>query len=185
MAVDDAVSPKRLKALVESLLFVAEEPLEVALLAAILEAEPSEVSEAIDALVADCRERGVRVQQVGHLVQMVTAPQAASYIERFLGMDHHQRLSTAALETLAIIAYRQPITRAAIEAIRGVDSDRVVATLMTRGLVEEIGRAETVGRPALLGTTVRFLEHFGLESPDQLPPLPTEYAESLSEAEQP
>ena len=185
LTVDDAVSPQGLKALVESLLFVTEEPLEVALLAAILEAEPSEVSEAIDALAADCRGRGLRIQRAGDLVQMVTAPQAAPYVERFLGLDHRQRLSTAALETLAIIAYRQPVTRAAIDAIRGVNSDRAVATLMVRGLVEEIGRAETIGRPALLGTTVRFLEHFGLESPDQLPPLPAEYAQSPVETEQP
>ncbi len=182
---DDAVSPNRLKALVESILFVAEEPLEVALLAAIVEAKPSEVSEAIDALGADCHGRGVRIQRAGDLVQMVTAPEAAPYVEQFLGMDRHQRLSTAALETLAIIAYRQPVTRAAIEAIRGVNSDRVVATLIARGLVEESGRAETIGRPALLATTVRFLEHFGLESPDQLPPLPAAYAESVADAEQP
>jgi segregation and condensation protein B len=171
---DDQDSPKNLKALLESLLFVAEEPLEVALLAGILEAEPSAVSDVIDALAADCHERGVRIQRAGDLVQMVTDPEAAPYVERFLGMDHHQRLSTAALETLAIIAYKQPITRAGIEAIRGVNSDHVVGTLMARGLVEEVGRADTIGRPALLGTTVRFLEHFGLESPDQLPPLPAE-----------
>ncbi len=182
---DDAVSPNNLKALVESLIFVADEPLEVALLAAILEAEPAEVSEAIDALAADCHSRGLRIQRTGELVQMVTAPEAAPYVERLLGLEHHQRLSTAALETLAIVAYKQPVTRAAIEAIRGVNSDRVVATLMVRGLVEEVGRAETIGRPALLGTSVRFLEHFGLESPDQLPPLPVEYAESPTETEQP
>lgn len=182
---DDAVSPENLKAQVESLLFVADEPLEVTLLGAILEAEPADVSEAIDALAADCRSRGLRIQRTGELVQMVTAPEAAPYVERLLGLEHHQRLSTAALETLAIIAYKQPVTRAGIEAIRGVNSDRVVQTLMVRGLVEEIGRAETIGRPALLGTTVRFLEHFGLESPDQLPPLPVEYAESATESEQP
>jgi segregation and condensation protein B len=180
---DDQDSPKNLKALLESLLFVAEEPLEVALLAGILEAEPAAVSDAVDALAADCHGRGVRIQRAGDLVQMVTAPQAAPYVERFLGMDHHQRLSTAALETLAIIAYKQPITRAGIEAIRGVNSDHVVGTLIARGLVEEVGRADTIGRPALLGTTVRFLEHFGLESPDQLPPLPTEQSQHPAEGE--
>ncbi len=164
--------PERVKSLLESLLFVAQEPAPLTLLARALNVEVEAVRQALEALTDEYAERGLRVQRNGDVAQMVTAPEAASYVERFLGLDHQQRLSTAALETLAIIAYRQPITRAAIDAIRGVNSDRAVATLIARGLVQEMGRANTLGRPALLGTTVRFLEHFGLESPQDLPPLP-------------
>jgi segregation and condensation protein B len=156
--------------MLESLLFVADEPLEFGVLARSLGVSRAVVAEAVDGLASECADRGIRLQRSGELVQLVTAPEAAPYVERFLDMDHH-RLSTAALESLAIIAYRQPVTRAAICSIRGVDSDGVVATLMARGLVEEVGRASTVGRPALLGTTVRFLEYFGVERPDDLPPL--------------
>ena len=127
---------------------------------------------ALDSLAEDCRQRGVRIQRSGDLVQMATAPDAARYVENFLNMDHHQRLSTAGLETLAIVAYKQPITRAGIEAIRGVNSDGAVATLLARDLIEEVGQGRTPGRPVLFGTTVRFLEHFGLERPEDLPPLP-------------
>jgi segregation and condensation protein B len=103
---------------------------------------------------------------------MVTAPEAAALVERFLGLAGAQALSRAALETLAIIAYRQPVTRAAIEAIRGVNSDYAVSVLLQRGLIEEVGRLETVGRPALLGTTFEFLQQLGLERLEDLPPLP-------------
>ena len=163
-------TPERLVAMLESLLFVADEPLELSVLARSLGVSYAVTAEAVDGLASQCAERGIRVQRSGDLVQLVTAPEAAPYVGRFLDMDHH-RLSMAALESLAIIAYRQPVTRAAISSIRGVDSDHVVATLIARGLVEEVGRASTVGRPALLGTTVRFLEYFGLEKPDDLPPL--------------
>jgi len=174
----------KLKAVLESLLFVAQGPVDVGMLARVLRAEIGQVEETVESLAADCRERGVRVQRDGRSVQMVTDPEAAPYVERLLGMDHQQRLSHAALEALAIIAYRQPITRAAIDAIRGVNSDHAVATLIVRGLVEEVGRAATPGRPALLGTTVRFLEHFGMESPQDLPPLPREVRQG-SEGEKP
>jgi segregation and condensation protein B len=92
-------------------------------------------------------------------------------VERFLGVEEDHRLSRPALETLAIIAYKQPITRPAIEAIRGVNCDRALASLRARGLISEVGRADTAGRPYLFGTTFRFLEYFGLEKPDDLPPL--------------
>ena len=177
--------PERLKPVLESLLFVAHEPVAVSLLARVLNIPVESLQQALEALAEEYADRGVRVQRDGAVVQMVTAPETASYVERFLGMDHQQRLSTAALETLAIIAYRQPITRAAIDAIRGVDSDRAVATLIARGLVQEVGKANTVGRPALLGTTVRFLEHFGLESPQDLPPLPELTAPDTAEPRQP
>jgi segregation and condensation protein B len=161
----------RLKPIVESVLFVADEPVEVAALARVTGAGVDEVERAIDALAADCRERGVRVQRTEGAVQMVSAPEARPYVESFLGVDEDDRLSHAALETLAIIAYKQPVTRQRIERIRGLNCDRALATLRARGLVAEVGRAETVGRPYLFGTTFRFLEHFGLEKPEDLPPL--------------
>jgi len=162
---------RRLKLILESVLFVADEPVELSHLARLAEADVDEVARALELLAADCQGRGVRLQRTGTAVQLVTAPEATPYVERFLGVDEDHRLSHAALETLAIIAYKQPITRAAIEAIRGVNCDRALATLKVRGLITEVGRASTLGRPYLYGTTFRFLEHFGLERPEDLPPL--------------
>jgi segregation and condensation protein B len=185
-----APSPSELKAIIESLLFVAEEPLEISALARTLRVSPERVVEAVDSLTEDCQERGLRVQNLpagqagsGPAVQMVTAPEAAPYVERFLGLDEEHRLSHPALETLAIIAYRQPITRPAIEAIRGVNCDRAIASLKARGLITEVGRASTQGRPYLFGTTFRFLEYFGLEKPEDLPPLQEEDTSSGSAGE--
>ena len=169
--------------ILEAVLFVADAPIEVSALARTINAPRSEVSDALDELAEACRSRGVRVQRTGDLVQLVSAPRTAAYVERFLGLEHPP-LTNASLETLAIIAYRQPITRAGIESVRGVDCDGPIRTLMARGLVEEIGRAPVIGRPTLFGTTVRFLEYFGLEKPDDLPPLPLteEPAEEAEEA---
>ena len=113
----------------------------------------------------------MRLQRSGNRVQLVTAPELAPSVERFLGLEARARLSRAALETLAIIAYRQPITRPKIESIRGVGSDSVLRTLLSVGLIEEVGRAPTVGRPILYSTTFEFLQHFGLRSLEELPAL--------------
>lgn len=161
-----------LGAALEALLFVADEPVDVAELARALEISIPATRGQIEALAEALQARGLRVQQHGTKVQMVTAPETGPFIERFRGARAEQRLSGAALETLAIIAYKQPITRPQIEALRGVDCIRAIATLRGRGLVEEVGRAESVGRPVLLGTTMQFLEYFGLERPTDLPPLP-------------
>lgn len=166
-------SGDHLTAIIEGILFVADEPVEVAALAKALKRPKGEVDVAIDDLEEQYEGRGVRLQRSNGLVQMVSAPECGPYIERFLGAESKQRLSTAALESLAIVAYRQPVTRAAVEAVRGVNSDGPLASLIARGLVEEVGRASGPGRPALLGTTMRFLEHFGLKSPGDLPPLPS------------
>jgi segregation and condensation protein B len=153
------------------LLFVAEEPQEIGTLARSLNVPREGVERAIEALTASTNGRGIFVQRLGDRLQLATVPDAAPYIERFLEVEHGH-LSRAALETLAIIAYRHPVTRAAIESVRGVNSDHAVATLLARGLIEEVGRAPGPGRPVLFGTTVRFLEYFGLQCPDDLPPLP-------------
>lgn len=161
-----------LQSLVESLLFVADGPVEMRQLARALEVEAEEVAGAVEALAAECRGRGLRLVREGDRVQMVSCPEAAPYVERFLGLETDSKLSHAALETLAIIAYQQPITRSRIQAIRGVNSDRVVATLIARSLVAELGHAPGPGRPALLGTTIEFLHHFGLERLEDMPRAP-------------
>jgi segregation and condensation protein B len=165
-------APELLGPILEAVLFVADMPIEVAALARTVSASRADVEAKLNELADTLRERGVRLQRSGDLVQLVSPPQTAAYVERFLGLEHPP-LTNASLETLAIIAYRQPITRSGIESVRGVDCDAPIRTLTARGLIEEIGRAPTVGHPMLFGTTVRFLEYFGLERPDDLPPLPT------------
>ncbi len=160
-------------AALEALLFVAGDAVNLADLGKALEAEPGWLEELIAALSTDyeAQERGFRVYRHNEQVQLVTAPQVAFYIEKFLGVQSANKLSAAALETLIIIAYRQPVTRAIVEAVRGVDSSGVVNTLQARGLIEEVGRAETVGHPVLFGTTFEFLHQFGLASLKDLPPM--------------
>lgn len=169
--VADLRSMVELAALVESLLFVAPEAVKVQTLVDALEETPERIEEALAELVAGQECRGVRVQRVGDRVQLVTAPEAAAAIERFLGLDLTTKLSPAALETLAIIAYKQPVTRAQIDELRGVASDGVLRTLIHRGLVEQGERLEQAGRPFQFRTTFDFLQHFGLQSLDDLPAL--------------
>lgn len=159
------------KTILESLLLVADGPVAVTRLAAALDRTAGEVEEGLHELDADYRDRGLRLQRNKDSVQLVTAPETSPYIQRFLGQDNSGKLSPAALETLSIIAYRQPITRPQIEAIRGVNSDGVIRTLLSHELIEEIGRLEAAGRPILYGTTFQFLQQFGLHALDELPPL--------------
>lgn len=157
--------------LVESLLFVAPEPVKVTILADALEESAERIEQALSELMEGQVARGVRVQRLGERVQMVTAPEAAAAIERFLGLDLVTKLSPAALETLAIVAYKQPVTRAQIDELRGVASDGVLRTLIHRNLVEQGERLEQAGRPFQFRTTFDFLQHFGLQSLDDLPAL--------------
>ena len=159
----------QIKSLVESLLFVADRPVPVRDIAAAIEASTNEVETALQSLSIEYQGRGIRLQRKGDEVQMVSAPEAGPHIERFLGLEISGRLSAASLETLSIVAYRQPVTRAQIDAIRGVQSDGVLRSLVRRGLVEQIGRAPTVGRPNLYGTTFEFLQQFGLQELSDLP----------------
>ena len=169
---DDTTQPiLSLEAAVEALLFVADSPVSAGRLAEALQVTPGQVERALDDLEATYAQRGLRLQRAGSRVQLITAPEIAPFIERFLGLEARTRLSRAALETLAIIAYRQPITRPEIEAIRGVGSDSVLRTLVSLGLIDEVGRAPTVGHPILYGTTFEFLQHFGLRSLEEMPPL--------------
>ncbi len=157
--------------LVEALLFVASEPVTVEQLARALELPTVEVTAAIDELQVLYAGRGLRLQRHGDQISLVSAPEAAPAIRRLLGAQPAQRLSQAALETLAIIAYRQPITRAQIDAIRGVDSSAALRALLARDVICEAGRLETLGRPILYATTPTFLQQFGLTSLADLPPL--------------
>jgi segregation and condensation protein B len=169
---DDTTQPiLSLEAAVEALLFVADSPVSAGRLAEALQVTPGQVERALDDLETTYAQRGLRLQRAGSRVQLITAPEIAPFIERFLGLEARTRLSQAALETLAIIAYRQPITRPEIESIRGVGSDSVLRTLVSLGLIDEVGRAPTVGHPILYGTTFEFLQHFGLRSLEEMPPL--------------
>ncbi len=157
--------------LLEALLFVAPGTVSPGQLATALDIPNREIEEGLKQLEVLYNRRGLRLQWHHGRVQITTAPEAAPLIERFLGLEATSRLSRAALETLAIIAYQQPVTRPEIDAIRGVNSDGVLKSLLSKGLIEEAGRAERPGRPILYNTTTDFLGHFGLSSLQELPPL--------------
>lgn len=161
--------------LLESLLFVASGPVSPSRLAAALEMPPAAVRELLRELGEQYERRGLRLQwSGGGLVQLTTAPEAAAAIERFLGLEVTSRLSHAALETLAIVAYTQPVTRPQVDQIRGVNSDGALRSLLSKGLIEEVGRLEKPGRPILYGTTPDFLQSFGLNALGDMPPLDEE-----------
>jgi len=157
---------------IEAMLFASGQPQTVPALARAAGVGPAAIRTALDQLAGDYEARGLRLVKDGAgLYEIAHAPEYTACIERLLGAAPSQRLSPAALETLAIIAWRQPCTRAQVEAIRGVNSDKLIASLEGRGFLEISGRAETPGRPRLYRTTLQFFEHFGLEGPEDLPPL--------------
>lgn len=174
-----------LTARIEALLFVASGAVSPAQLATALDLPSSEVEAGLVELeslyLEKGLERGLRLQRHQGKVQLTTAGETASLIERFLGLESVSRLSHAALEALAIIAYREPVTRPFIDSIRGVNSDGVLKSLLSKGLIQEVGRADSPGRPILYSTTPDFLQHFGLASLAELPPL--EPDEEIPEAE--
>ncbi len=178
---------REMAASVEALLFASAEPLEMADLRRILGIRQPLLERVLQHLGRMLTEgkRGLRLQRQGGLARLVTAPETAIHVEKLRGQQGTQRLSDAALETLALIAYNQPATRPQIEAVRGVDCSGVVSTLLSRGLVEEVGRLETPGHPVLYGTTLAFLQHFGLESPAQLPPVGEDAGDRANQATMP
>lgn len=157
----------------ESLLLVSGGPASFASLAEAIGISQREVEGGL-AELARCLTRGIRLQIHEGQAQIVTAPENSEVVHRFLGTSRPAPLSRPALEALAVVAYRQPVTRAEVEAARGVNSDRAMQTLLARGLIEERGRREVPGRPAEYGTTFAFLEYFGLASLDDLPPFSEE-----------
>jgi segregation and condensation protein B len=160
-----------LEAKLEALLFAASTAVSPLQLAGALGIATQEAESGLKRLGQSFDEgRGIGLQWHNGRVQITTQANLAPVVERFLGLEATARLSRAALETLTIIAYRQPITRPGIDAIRGVSSDGVLKNLLSKGLVQEVGRAEGPGRPVLFGITSDFLQHFGLSSLEQLPP---------------
>ena len=160
-----------LEAKLEALLFVAPATVSVKQLAEALEVTPREVEKTLETLEAGFAERGIRLQRHKGELRLTSAPQTAPLVERFLDLEATTRLSHAALECLAIVAYQQPVTRPQIDAVRGVNSDTAMRSLLTHGLIEEIGRTESAGRPILYATTAEFLQHFGVSKLEELPPL--------------
>lgn len=160
-----------LTALVEAILFVSPEPINANQIGALLDVTPRVVKTAIEELNGLYAGRGIRLQHHNGKVQITSAPEAAHIIEGLLELETTSTLSQAALETLSIVAYQQPITRPQIDSIRGVNSDGVLRTLLSKGLIDDVGRAEGPGRPILYSTTTEFLKYFGLASYEELPPL--------------
>lgn len=178
---------KELKGVLEALIFAAEEPIGMAALCGILEeVTKSEIQTALSELTAEYNEngsRGLLLREVGGAWQFVTKPSAAAWIEK-LHVDKPKTLSQAALETISIIAYRQPVVRAEVEQIRGVDSGGVLKTLLERGLIKIVGRREEPGQPLIYGTTPAFLELFHLTSLEELPSM-KEIEQIVEESQRP
>jgi segregation and condensation protein B len=160
-----------LGARVEALLFVAPEPITPYQISTVLDETVRAIKNILDELDELYLKRGIRLQRHNGKIQLVSAPETAALIETYLELESTSPLSQAALETLSIIAYQQPVTRPQIDSIRGVNSDGVLRTLISKGLVDDVGRAEGPGRPILYSTTTDFLKYFGLSSLDDLPPL--------------
>jgi len=160
-----------LAAKIEAMLFVSAEPVPVNQLATALDVTVSVVERGLKELDETLLTRGLRLQRNAGRVQLTTAPELAQLVELFLGLEATTHLSRAALETLAIIAYQQPCTRPQVDSIRGVNSDAMMKSLLSKGLVQESGRTDGPGRPILYSTTPEFLQHFGLSSIIELPPL--------------
>ncbi len=180
------VKLEELHAAIEGLLFVVgDEGITVEQLAAVLEMEAESVKEALGSLQRICEEqkRGIQIIEVAGGYRLTTRPEHSSFFKKLATSPIHSGLSQAALETLAIVAYRQPITRMEIEDIRGVKSEKAIQSLTSKLLMKEVGRAPGAGRPILYGTTPFFLDHFGLKSIDELPPLPEDIDEQSLEGE--
>lgn len=163
-----------------ALLFAAAGPLDPSEAARLLDISPEQLDEVCDLLDRE-PPTGLALQRHADRLQLITAPSSAAVVERYLGAPPPVRLSRAALESLAVIAYRGPATRGDIDAIRGVNSDSAVATLLSRNLITEVGRRESVGRPALLAVTSDCLQYLGLRSLDELPPLPDQLNGQMSD----
>jgi segregation and condensation protein B len=175
------------KSIIESLLFAAgDEGLSLKQISQVLEIDEPFVNEILQQLIEDCKNdenRGIMVIQLAGTYQLGTKKENSPYLKKLVESPHTSTLSQAALEALAIIAYKQPITRAEIEEIRGVKTERPLQTLAGKALIKEIGRAEGTGRAILYGTTKEFLDYFGLRSLEELPPLPEKVDEEFVQEE--
>lgn len=155
---------------IEALLLITPSPISISQLSNILKEKPKTIEDALKNIRDEYfNNHGLRLEEFKNRYQITSAPECATIIEDYLGQEETSTLSQAALEALAIVAYRQPITRPEVDEIRGVNSDGVMRNLMNKGLVQEIGRNESPGRAILYGTTTEFLQHFGLSSTKELP----------------
>ena len=163
-----------MKGRIEAILFVAGEAVSIKELARALQTEEKIVRAELNAIrdEYDYNQRGFLLKRFGDKVQLATRPLYSQDVLRLLQPVQQQSLSQAAMETLAVVAYKQPVTRAEVEQVRGVKCDYSLQSLMNKGLIREMGRKDTIGRPILFGTTDEFLSHFGLEGLEYLPPLP-------------
>lgn len=170
---------KEIKSIIEALLFTWGDPLEIKDIASVLDKDESELKSILQEMIDefDYNMRGTRIIRINDSYQLGTRPDHFQWIQKLSNSKMERNLSNAALETLSIIAYRQPIIKSEIEAIRGVKSDRSIQTLISRGLVQELGRMDRIGRPIIYGTTDGFLRSFGLENIAELPPLKDVYIE--------
>lgn len=163
-----------IKGVIETLLFISEKPITLEQIKGALEAvELSQIKEAMEALKKEMQEKnsGMMIAEIAGGYQMLSNPLYSPYVREFFKIKHKEKLTKPSLETLAIIAYKQPVTRADIEFIRGVNSDGVVANLMEKELIKVVGRKDITGKPYLYGTTKQFMEYFGLKSLEDLPKL--------------
>ncbi len=164
---------KEIKSIVEAMLFTWGDPLELKEIASIIDLNEKELEPIIDEMMDefDYNFRGLKIIRINSAFQLVTRPDHYEWIKKLSTTTSSKNLSNAALETLSIIAYRQPVIKSDIEAIRGVRCDRSIETLMNKELVKELGRLDKIGRPIIYGTTDNFLRNFGLEKIEDLPPL--------------
>jgi segregation and condensation protein B len=171
MEIEEGSSKDIYFSLIESLLFVSGEPLEVKQIASIIECSIGFTEELLKEMIENYNlaSRGIKIINSGSSYSLVTKTENSSYIEKLLGINTRQALSQAAIETLAIIAYKQPATRIDIDEIRGVKSDKAISTLVEKGLIKENGRLDVPGRPILYGTTEEFLKYFGLQNTNEIP----------------
>ena len=162
---------RKLKASLEAVLFVAPVAVNLSQLATALDITEREVEKVLSQLEDDYQDRGLRIQRHAGRIQLTTAPEPGESVERFLGLEISTYLSQAALEALSIVAYEQPVTRPLVDSIRGVNSDGVMKSLLHKGLIQDVGRADGPGRPILYATTPEFLQQFGLNTLQEMPPL--------------
>ncbi|EPY2304010.1 segregation and condensation protein B [Clostridium sporogenes] len=173
LEINEVSQKNKYKSIIESLLFMSGEPINIKDLATILNCKQDKVSLLLNEMKNNysSKDRGIKILIYNKTVQLVTKPENSIYVEKLLKTNVRQSLSHAALETLSIIAYKQPITRVAIDEIRGVKSDRAIYTLLEKNIIKECGRLEVPGKPILYGTTEEFLKFFGLDSIEAIPNL--------------
>ena len=176
------MNKEEIKNIIESLLFAWGEPLKIKDMSEILGLSSAELMQIVEEMMAEFElERGLKIIKIGNTYQLTTKEEHYEWLTK-LSLQHEKtRLSNAAIETLSIIAYKQPITRGEIEAIRGVKSDKVLDSLLTRHLIEEVGRLDQPGKPIIYGTTNEFLKFFSIETLNELPEIEEDLAEEKKE----